>query len=332
MSTLVISYKGQDSRDTAFQLYDLLCTKLAGHTIHMGIETLITPGEDYLHAIVFGIQKAHALMVIIGPRWIEGDWLTNPFDYDRLAIKTALDNQILVIPVLVDGAGMPVLLPSELQGLSQRYPVTVLTGAVETGAQAVVDTLKAASSPARTPYAPYGPSMPYGTPPYGAASPYATPYAIPEKMKHSPYMPTVPYGQPPYIYPVADPRMFLQNTGLFLADVGSRFLAHIIDGLILAIPVIIFTFLFFPLVYVIIALYQAYFLSNHQGQTPGKKALGIRVVRVDGMPLTFGDGIVRYIGQLIGSWIFLLGYLWVLWDPYRQTWADKMVKTVVIRG
>jgi uncharacterized RDD family membrane protein YckC len=30
--------------------------------------------------------------------------------------------------------------------------------------------------------------------------------------------------------------------------------------------------------------------------------------------------------------IFYIGYLWPLWDPKRQTFADKVCSTVVLEG
>ncbi|MEU7108837.1 RDD family protein [Streptomyces stramineus] len=67
------------------------------------------------------------------------------------------------------------------------------------------------------------------------------------------------------------------------------------------------------------------------GQTLGKRALSISVVReTDGMPTGFGMAVVRYLCHFIDS-ITFVGYLWPLWDDKKQTFADKMVGTVVIR-
>ncbi|MEU4208512.1 RDD family protein [Streptomyces sp. NPDC026206] len=67
------------------------------------------------------------------------------------------------------------------------------------------------------------------------------------------------------------------------------------------------------------------------GQTPGKKALGISVLRErDGMPTGFGMAFVRQLCHFFDGFLYL-GYLWPLWDEKKQTFADKMVGTVVVR-
>jgi uncharacterized RDD family membrane protein YckC len=80
------------------------------------------------------------------------------------------------------------------------------------------------------------------------------------------------------------------------------------------------------------AIQAAYFVWFHtkSGQTLGKKAARIRVVTIDGSPLTWGKALLRYIGMLIGSSVFWLGNLWALWDSDRQTWHDKIAGTIVV--
>ena len=40
---------------------------------------------------------------------------------------------------------------------------------------------------------------------------------------------------------------------------------------------------------------------------------------------------MRFVGYLINSPIFLLGWLWSLWDPNSQGWHDKLASTYVIK-
>jgi uncharacterized RDD family membrane protein YckC len=80
------------------------------------------------------------------------------------------------------------------------------------------------------------------------------------------------------------------------------------------------------------ALYYVYFLTNRDGQTPGKAALGIRIVKLNGARLTAWDAILRnVIGYTISAFFLLLGYLWILVDGRRQGWHDKLASTVVIK-
>ncbi|GAA2331132.1 RDD family protein [Streptomyces caniferus] len=67
------------------------------------------------------------------------------------------------------------------------------------------------------------------------------------------------------------------------------------------------------------------------GQTPGKKALGIKVLKeTTGQPLGFGMTFVRYICRYLNGLLCGIGWLWPLWDDKNQTFADKIVGTVVV--
>ncbi len=68
------------------------------------------------------------------------------------------------------------------------------------------------------------------------------------------------------------------------------------------------------------------------GQTPGKKALGISVLReLDGRPLGFGMAFVRRLCHGLDGAACYIGYLWPLWDDKKQTFADKILNSVVVR-
>lgn len=78
-------------------------------------------------------------------------------------------------------------------------------------------------------------------------------------------------------------------------------------------------------------LYYAGMLVYKQGQTLGKMALGIRVVSVDGQPISWGKAILReIIGKFVSGLVIGLGYLWVFWDSKKQAWHDKIAGTYVI--
>ncbi|MDT0602254.1 RDD family protein [Thalassotalea castellviae] len=66
------------------------------------------------------------------------------------------------------------------------------------------------------------------------------------------------------------------------------------------------------------------------GQTPGKKLLKIRVIQLDGTPLSIWDSFGRYGGYAAGLATGLLGFLQIYWDPNRQAIHDKISATVVI--
>ena len=85
----------------------------------------------------------------------------------------------------------------------------------------------------------------------------------------------------------------------------------------------------------------AYFwIWNSVGFSPGKQALGLRIVKADGAPPGWGRGFGRTAGLLLSfSMTFGAGYLWALWDQYErlplargrgQTWHDKIAGTFVV--
>ncbi|MEI7554770.1 RDD family protein [Candidatus Chlorohelix sp.] len=77
--------------------------------------------------------------------------------------------------------------------------------------------------------------------------------------------------------------------------------------------------------------YSVYFTAR--GATPGKKVFGIKVVRQDGTPPGFGTALLRQtVGYFISNTVFMLGFLWVLFDKYGQGWHDKLAKTYVVKS
>lgn len=71
---------------------------------------------------------------------------------------------------------------------------------------------------------------------------------------------------------------------------------------------------------------------GRSGQPWGARIVGIRVVRAsDGGSLGIGRALGRTLfAQFISGSIFYLGYLWMLWDPQKQTWQDKVVGSYVV--
>jgi uncharacterized RDD family membrane protein YckC len=65
------------------------------------------------------------------------------------------------------------------------------------------------------------------------------------------------------------------------------------------------------------------------GQTPGKRMLGVRVMRTDGTRLRPGNALRRQVGYWISA-IFFLGFLWILFDNKRQGFHDKLAGTMVV--
>ncbi len=77
-------------------------------------------------------------------------------------------------------------------------------------------------------------------------------------------------------------------------------------------------------------LYFTYF-HGATGQTPGKMIFGLQVVQTTGEKMTFGIGFLRWVGYIISSIIFNLGFIWIAFDGKKQGWHDKIAGTVVVR-
>lgn len=72
------------------------------------------------------------------------------------------------------------------------------------------------------------------------------------------------------------------------------------------------------------------------GATLGKMALGLKVVNEDKTSVSYGTALVRefLVKNLIYGVLFFiawLGFLWAFWDKKRQTWHDKIARTVVVK-
>ncbi len=72
-------------------------------------------------------------------------------------------------------------------------------------------------------------------------------------------------------------------------------------------------------------------LTGLKGQTLGKMAAGISVVNQEGLVPGVGRAALREtVGKFVSTIALLLGFLWVVWDPEKQGWHDKMAGTHVV--
>ncbi|MEX1094016.1 MAG: RDD family protein [Acidimicrobiia bacterium] len=129
-----------------------------------------------------------------------------------------------------------------------------------------------------------------------------------------------------------------------LADWGTRAIGYLIDYLpIFVLYLLTFIisrvsstlgFLLNLLVWLVGIGYFLYLghLDGATGQTPGKQAQGIRVVNDAGELIGSGPGIARKLAHIIDSAVCLIGWFLPLFDAKRQTIADKIMSTYVVRG
>ena len=134
------------------------------------------------------------------------------------------------------------------------------------------------------------------------------------------------------------------------ADVGSRIAATIIDTIILVIisailmiPVygaailgrgfgLIFSYATLLPMLVFLA-YYVFFEAYKNGQTPGKMAVKIKVVKVSGEPIDIGEALIRNILRIIDGLIFyLIGFIILSMSDKKQRLGDMAAGTIVVKA
>jgi uncharacterized RDD family membrane protein YckC len=170
-----------------------------------------------------------------------------------------------------------------------------------------------------------GPQDPYSTDPGGQASSAPPGSDVPAYGAAPGYGQAPSYGQAP------------GGGRPELASWGLRLGGYLIDVVILTVITVAVILLISQQVanLVQVVLYYGLFgyLTGTTGQTPGRKVVGITVLREqDGQVLGAGMGIVRNICHLLDALPLLLGFFWPLWDKKNQTFADKIVKSVVVKA
>ena len=68
-----------------------------------------------------------------------------------------------------------------------------------------------------------------------------------------------------------------------------------------------------------------------KGTTVGGIICQLRLVRVDGGAAGFADALVRGLSSIFSLAVLGIGCLWILKDPERQAWHDKIAGTYVVK-
>jgi uncharacterized RDD family membrane protein YckC len=123
---------------------------------------------------------------------------------------------------------------------------------------------------------------------------------------------------------------FMFLGGLLVLSFG--FLSHDSEFILerFAEVTVTFVFLFYCVTEFISMLYFTYFHGT-TGQTFGKMIFGLKVVQATGENMTLGIGFLRWVGYIISTVVFYLGFVWVAFDGKKQGWHDKIAGTVVVR-
>ncbi len=149
MSGIFLSYRREDSAGHAGRLFDRLSARFGTDHVFIDVDT-IKPGQDFAKIIDERIGNCDVLVVLIGKEWLQiatptgQQRLDDPEDFVRLEVVSALNAGLVVIPVLVEGACMPLAnsLPGALKRLSRLQALTLSDAHFQQDADNLVDAIE----------------------------------------------------------------------------------------------------------------------------------------------------------------------------------------------
>jgi TIR domain-containing protein len=126
--SVFLSYRRADTPYAAGRLGDRL-----GERFELFMDIDIAPGLHFGRALTDAVSSCDVMLVLIGPSWLTAMGedgrrrLENPRDWVVQEIEAALARDVTVIPVLVDGARMPLPeeLPERLESLAFRQAISL---------------------------------------------------------------------------------------------------------------------------------------------------------------------------------------------------------------
>lgn len=145
---IFISYRRDDARHAAGRLADDLGEHFEPAGIFRDIEG-IEPGVDFVAALERALESCAVMLVVIGRDWLDikdaagRRRLSMADDWIRIEIASALARDIRVVPVLLEGAGLPAAddLPEDLRPLCRRQTVELSDSRWRGDLRRLVDTL-----------------------------------------------------------------------------------------------------------------------------------------------------------------------------------------------
>jgi hypothetical protein len=163
MSGVFISYRRADTQGWAGRLSEDLA-KAFGNVARFFDLASIPPGADFIVEIERAVALADAVLVLIGPRWLDlrdehnKRRLDDPNDVVAAEVALALTHRAPVIPVLLSGIAMPAAtaLPEKLQSLARRNAFELSDSRWEQDRERLFTALEASTPLKRRPAAAAG--------------------------------------------------------------------------------------------------------------------------------------------------------------------------------
>jgi len=152
MAKIFISYRRDDSAGHAGRVHDRLVQEFGRDLLFMDVDS-IHLGEDFIKVLRKEVAKCDVLLAVIGHNWLnvrdeDGNRrLDNANDFVRVEIATALQRDIPVIPILLDGTQIPrpEQLPKNLEALAVRNGLDVRHASFHTDMDKLIARLKGQS-------------------------------------------------------------------------------------------------------------------------------------------------------------------------------------------
>lgn len=127
---IFISYRRHEALREARAIFERLSREFGAAQVFIDLEGL-DPGVDFTESLDKQLQHCQVMLALIGPGWLAtpdghgGRRLDDANDFVRIELRTALQRNIRVVPVLLDGAPMPrtVDLPADLEPLARRQKI-----------------------------------------------------------------------------------------------------------------------------------------------------------------------------------------------------------------
>jgi len=176
MGGIFINYRRQETAYIAGRLHDRLAAHFGPEMIFRDIDT-IKPGVDFTQVLNDAVGACDAFVPIIGADWLAADErgrrrIDAPRDWVRAEIRAALGRpDVLVVPVLVEGARMPSEqeLPAQLRKLARRNALELSDAKWEFEVQRLIAALEEVVRPRSRPPSHQHASLP--PPPVAAPHP-----------------------------------------------------------------------------------------------------------------------------------------------------------------
>ena len=177
MPGIFISYRREDSPGHAGRIFDRLRSRFGSDVVFMDVAA-IEAGVDFVDVLHKAVGSCDALLAVIGPQWLSATQggnrrLDDPRDFVRIEIAGALERNVRVLPVLVEGARVPPVesLPADLQALTRRQAIELRDARWDDDIERLVEGLAKVlktDSPSLQPAAPRA-DAPVSTPPASGA-------------------------------------------------------------------------------------------------------------------------------------------------------------------